>query len=118
MIINKSGIIIDLNNPECLFCRRQIDSSSGFGESLLSCDLYVCNACKEGYTLGFIKDSVSYIIFTCKNIEVIYYINNNYFEIKNFWSLKSKVIKVPAFDLDFSNKENLLKKLSTYIIFS
>ena len=118
MIINKYGIIIDVNSPDCLFCKKRIDSSSGFGESLFSCDLYICNSCKEGYTIGYIKDILSYIIFTCKNIEIIYYVNNNYFEIKNFWSYKSKMIKVPAFDLDFSNKDSLTNKLNTYILFS
>ena len=118
MIINHFGINIDLDNPSCLYCKTTIDTASGFGESLLSCDLYICSVCKEGYTLGLFKDKVSYIIFTCKQLELLCYFSKNYFEIKNFWIAKSKFLVIPSFQIDFSDKETLYKKLSTYLIFS
>lgn len=89
----------------------------GRGEGLLMEDEFICNSCYEELVITHIDYKFTSLSFTCLGLKVIFDLEKNRYGIKNC-NRDSKIVWVPPFDIDFSDKNNLFCKLKTYLAFS
>jgi hypothetical protein len=126
--------LIDREDPKCLYCGSDCDISLCgnaplFGNSITDEETLSCRSCLEYFTItseaGYAGTTYISFIFSCKDILVNCLYAQDVFNLKKSL-LKKKIIldvkhagvNIPSFNIDFSNKEELYKKLKTYLIFS
>lgn len=115
--MNSFNVPIDIEDPFCFFCKKSLTAMYGQGEGLLYTDEFFCSSCQEEYSYIYLDDKLIKFTITCFGLRIILDLENNQCGIKSA-TQNRKVIWVPPFKIDFSNKENLLKKLNNYLIFS
>lgn len=115
--------LIDLEYPICLYCKHsvtystysEIDKISGAIDQVYNIK---CNKCPERFEIFvrtlYDKYICSTFLFTCLNFNISDYPLDGKFRIQ---LSHSNPIWVPAFNIDFSDKNKLFEKLSTYIFF-
>jgi len=132
--------LVDPEDPRCLYCNFFCDvelkgewiarSSNRYDVEVLT-----CRKCKEIFEIHSIQTvdgetSINTFVFTCGD-----YCIQHVYAGKTFWvgghgllynSLDNQMathseeptVKLPAFYVDFSDKEKLSEKLRTYLVFS
>jgi len=111
--------LIDQDDPKCLYCNSECNvSSTQFN------DAFKCNKCHEvlkiHYKININNSNPSKIyVYTlsCKDLLIYIYQNNKAFFIIGYIN-EIDLMNIPYFQIDFSDKEKLYRKLKTYIIFS
>lgn len=129
--------LINREDPRCLYCNYKCDfKMDGRASTVANPDSYfveilTCIKCKEIFEIHGWDDTaqITDFVFTCKKIVVL----NKYpqssgvavgFNIGNRTNLWPQMfggdatINVAPFDIDFSDKNKLHKKLKTYLVFS
>lgn len=128
--------LIDREDPKCLYCNSECDLSlDGNGIGLVSYEIQMlkCRKCGEQFEIHETSHGNASMykafVFTCKNLVVF----NEYgsgFRIGDtdlLWSkdVSARAWKTPddpvwivPFEVDFSDKKKLYKKLKTYLVFS
>lgn len=93
--------------------------------STYTVDTYLCEQCSEVFEIHKNDDVEESFLFSCNGIYVRYvFMLNCFFITKNANLLFSKLglvistSEIPAFIIDFSDKEKLYNKLRTYLLFS
>jgi hypothetical protein len=112
-----SGIlnIFNFDLPLCLFCQNYLEINNTSSNNL-SFDRFICTNCNEIFCFGYYNDTLTNMSFTCLNIEVTIYSSKPHYTISSARIVDN--IHIPAFNIDFSDKNKLFEKLHTYIIFS
>lgn len=127
--------LIDRENPLCLYCQGELDlKHDGFfpgGIVSLTYDVQMltCRDCDEVFEIHWIDDAgkVTYaaFVFTCNEIVVFnlyadgFFVGGNELLYQNWVGASAKLENsIPAFNVDFSDKKKLFKKLRTYLVFS
>jgi hypothetical protein len=106
------------DDPICLYCNSECDVN-GFGEAMAVVDTYTCRQCKEEFEI-FSVGEIRGFNFTCNGISVHHNYPTNQFGIKRITKEKSSLdlVWLPEFEVNFSEKEKLHRRLLTYLIFS
>ena len=98
-------------NGKCVYCSCKYVYEGNFLKCLSCGEKYIDLSDYQGY---------GNITFTCKN----FYINfekeySKIFAIRDF-TIQNNLhwIEIPVFEIDFSNKEALYKKIKNYLLFS
>jgi hypothetical protein len=118
-LIISHPIILDLDNPQCLYCNRNCDTSGTTFYQKIT-DTFSCNYCNETISVTYesiYSDFIDIITFSCLEIQVSIDLEKNIYGLKKINS-EQILIWIPQFDFDFSNRHKLFEKLNTYIIFS
>lgn len=124
MIISElSELVID----DCLYCGGNF-IVEGYGEHTIPhvgyfVDTYTCTQCSEIFEIHLGNDKRESFFFSCSGIYArcfvdFFYISTDERLQYTKSGLSAPNAKIPIFPLDFSNKEKLLFKLKTYLIFS
>jgi len=120
--------LIDRDDPKCLYCGRQCEVSfEGMrikGTALIEDhDILTCRSlnCRAVFRIDSIQkpDGETEFIgfhFTCVDYFIYYKYSSGKFEIND--RKRVLITACPAFEVDFSDKNKLLEKLRTYLIFS
>lgn len=123
--------LIDREDPRCLYCNSECDVRvDGFGIGLISHDVNIlsCRKCKEIFEIHSInkngETTYTSFVFTCKRLAVV----NSYAHgfaiggreyLYGKWTANTYYDNyISPFDIDFSDKKKLHKKLKTYLVFS
>jgi hypothetical protein len=122
MNLSQTKTIINSDHPACLYCNKEIsaiETSNKWAGSFQKREMKLyCDSCDEFFTLSGLEDEdADYLKFTCKSITVHVHFNTNYILLdkNNDFENATQIVK---FEMNFSDKEKLYNKLSTYIIFS
>jgi hypothetical protein len=107
---------INFNRPECLYCKSICEADTG-GEAMMVMTTYDCKLCGDYFTIVKVASDKE-LSFTCKEFCIFHYNDANEFEVDNTDGLTHDRIKIPVFDIDFSDRERLYEKLKTYLIFA
>jgi hypothetical protein len=116
-LLNIKGYI---NNSEasCIYCRNKCPlekKKSSFDEW----DLYLCKKCQESFIVYYDllnEDTADAFSFTCKGITIYQDYNDiDVFLLRKYES-KGDAVSIPFFEIDFSDKERLFKKIKTYLM--
>lgn len=126
--------LIDREDPKCLYCNSDCDFKhdgffpAGISNLYYELEILTCRKCKEIFEIHWIDDAGEFrylsFVFTCKDIVVLnryssgYSIGGKEFLYVNWSAGKNPDNFIPAFPVDFSNKNKLYKKLKTYVVFS
>lgn len=118
--------LIDREEPRCLYCNSYTDinfvSERPPRTSLvLEKEELTCSKCGEFFIIHYIQNSLAEteydgFTFTCNDYSVYYNYIESYFDISDL--NKKHITAIPAFEVNFSDKEKLYNKLKTYLIFS
>lgn len=107
---------INYNRPECLYCKSICESDSG-GEAAMSMTTYDCKSCGDYFMIISVSNTKE-LQFTCKEFCIFYTKGDSYFEIYNTNGTSHEDwVRIPMFDINFSDRERLYEKLKTYLIF-
>lgn len=104
----------------CLYCNTTciVDQESEWSRAfkVTKTSKWSCYFCKETFIIKGIEDEdPDSLSFTCKDITVyVRYKVNDIVISKKITDL----VTIPNFNIDFSDKEKLYNKLSTYLLFS
>lgn len=124
--------LIDREDPKCLYCDSFCDDYMD-GESIShNINYYVqifrCRKCHETFEIHWIDDMVKTkmqgFLFTCEPLTVFNLYNKGFsiggkeLHFSRWKSLNPGFNFIEEFEVDFSNKNKLLEKLKTYLIFS
>jgi hypothetical protein len=107
---------------KCLFCQGECDvvSSSLPARLFIHENDYTCRTCSEYYKIyifeGLDKNVSRIYSFSCGDYIVALGEKQEDFSIRK--KDKEVLVYVPKFDIDLTDKEKLLEKLRTYLIFS
>ena len=118
--------LIDKDIPKCLYCDSDVSvelSSEWIPHTFLRADLEIltCTKCKEQFSIISLQGDSGVteytgFIFSCKKFRVFFNYIEDYFDISD---KKGKhITAIPSFEVDFSDKKKLHKKLKTYVLFS
>jgi hypothetical protein len=114
--------LINMDDPVCLYCQAYCDVfQDAKGYPPLVTNAYTCQKCKEKFEMFVVDGSnVKYIgfSFTCNHYKVWQSYINNKLGLANISFDAIDYIWVPYFEVDFSKKEELYKKIKTYILFA
>jgi len=132
--------IIDRDDPRCPYCQGDFDLDMkgewiARSQNRYDVEVLTCQKCKEKVEIHSIQTIdgetvINTFTFTCKDLCILHV-----YAGKTFWigglsllydsldnqmatSATEPMVKLPAFDVDFSDKEKLWKKLKTYLVFS
>lgn len=126
--------LIDREEPRCLYCNSECDIHlDGFAAATPSynVDILTCRKCNENFEIYWLGDiepiqTISFI-FTCKDVAVRYDYDTGFLigGHELLWKSTSRMKKstlnaapVEPFDVDFSDKKKLYKRLKTCLVFS
>lgn len=131
--------LIDREDPRCLYCQSECDFKLEHRPDIITLppdtyyvEILTCIKCKEIFEIHGYEDELTKItkfVFTCKNIVVInqypqpsgIMVGFNIGDKSNLWPKTfsgHKTINIPTFEVNFSDKKKLHKKLKTYLVFS
>lgn len=130
--------LIDKDDPRCLYCDGEVDVElKGNWSTALSArhdvEVLRCRKCREVFEIHSMQDSTGEthygsFVFTCGKYCIQNAYSSDRYVIGNHSLLFQEVINpsvpettkvdVPNFSIDFSDKEKLLAKLGTYLLFS
>jgi hypothetical protein len=129
-----SDLIHNSHEHKCLYCGGRFDTfSESIGFPSYIVDIFTCTSCKEVFEIHSLDEvyNVLGFLFTCKDICVFEFkVDNRAGFILGGQELRHKnginplfgptdhSVIVNCFDIDFSDKEKLYKKLRTYLVFS
>lgn len=118
--------LIDRDEPRCLYCNSYtninfVNERLPNSSLLLEKEELLCSKCEEVFIIHCIQNSFGEteydgFTFTCNNYRVYYNYIESYFDISDL--SKKHITAIPAFEVNFSDKEKLYNKLKTYLIFS
>lgn len=122
--------LIDQEEPRCLYCNSECDIHlDGFAAASPSynVDLLTCRKCNEQFEIHWLGDidpiKVVSFVFTCKNLAVCYDYEKGFYvggqEV--LWKTQKSALAlslIEPFDVDFSDKKKLYKRLKTCLVFS
>lgn len=110
------------NNYNCLYCQGRCDmSSTSIGYPALIIEAYSCQKCQEVFETEHIDNNYYGFAFTCNGLKAFYNYQVNQFGLSkvNFdIKIRNNLVWVPYFDINFSNKQDLFKKIKTYTTFA
>jgi hypothetical protein len=122
--------LIDWQDPQCLYCQASCDTELRGLHPNYNVNTYTCRGCRETFEIhwgGFVDvEEIAVFSFTCRDLMVCHQYGHG-FAIDNhslLWdgsrSPKSTNVQhcIPPFDVDFSDKDKLYRKLQTYLVFS
>jgi hypothetical protein len=125
-LIDKPHELIDQDEPRCLYCNREVNvnlSSQWLpGTSLrLDIETLTCRKCRESFWIHSLQGDdghtkIDGFTFSCEDFWVFYNYVEGYFDVKD--KNRKFLFAIPAFPLDFSDKNKLYEKLKTYLVFS
>lgn len=133
--------LIDKENPKCLFCKSECDikldglTKTSITTINFNVEILTCRSCNEVFEIYSEDDMIGDLVYTafqfsCEDICVLYDYDKSVYIISKpnmLWENLGKSpttrtlapeIKTPPFEIDFSNKKKLYKKLKTYVTFS
>lgn len=127
--------LIDRENPSCLYCKGELDLKhdgffpGGIASLIYDIQMLTCRDCDEIFEIHWVDDAgkVTYVafVFSCNEIVVFnsystgFHVGGNELLYQNWSGSTAKLENsIPAFNVDFSDKKKLYKKLKTYLIFS
>lgn len=128
--------LIDQEDPRCLYCQSEVDIHldglpvKGNAGISFNVETLTCRSCgetfeiySEDYPSG--KTVYTSFLFSCKDICVLHDYDKKEFTIGNInllWKNLNKDtsfdVNITVFNIDFSDKKKLYKKLKTYVTFS
>lgn len=118
--------LIDKYEPKCLYCYSDVDVSSSSqwlpNTNLRSdTETLTCRKCKESFWIHSLqgddgRTEINGFTFSCNDFWVFFNYPESYFDVKD--KGRNYLYAIPAFPLDFSDREKLCQKLKTYLIFS
>lgn len=130
--------LIDKEDPRCLYCGSECDFKV-YGIDLAAvqplpvissdAEMLDCRSCKERFIIHSDQTPTGETVyqrffFSCKDLMVAHHYDKDMFAIFRITKSKKKslpdnsAIWVPSFEVDFSDKKKLHKKLETYVVFS
>jgi len=125
--------LIDREDPRCLYCKSDCDIQLGYGflaaTPSYNVDILTCRKCNERFEIHWLGDidptQITAFVFTCKKW-VVFFKYDAGFSIGGkelLWGNKSphptsELKYILPFEVDFSDKKKLQKKLKTYLTFS
>jgi len=93
---------------KCVYCNSQCMDTGSF---------WKCNKCSEQYIFNDYWGKS--ITFTCKEFYINHYMEDEkLFSVKNREKPLSDWVAIPAFNIDFTDKDKLYKKIKTYLLMS
>ena len=132
--------LIDPDDPRCLYCGRSCDIELkgewiSHSQNRYDVEVLSCRKCKEKFEIHSVQTidgetALNTFVFTCKELCVVHVYAGKTFEIGGhgllYDTLNNQLVtnadepttKVPAFEVDFSDKNKLSEKLRTYLLFS
>lgn len=131
--------LINKEEPKCLYCKTLCDfkmdgrASTPANPDAYYVEILTCTnkKCKEVFEIHGWEDTgeITDFVFSCKNIVIInkypqlsgIAVGFNIGDKSNLWPKMfggRVTINVPLFQVDFSDKKKLYKKLKTYLVFS
>ena len=123
--------ILNEDDTRCLFCNEycnvKLDSTTNNGFSSYNISTYDCASCFETFEVHWLGYSdpteVLSFVFTCNGITVFIKYDSGMFIGKQELLFNKQVnvfdyTVIPFFDINFSLKDELFEKLSTYMVFS
>ena len=99
---------------KCLYCGSELEIQYKNWQDSVGDTILKCNCCNEEIRFDSFL-SLKVVLISCKDLYLICDFSDVY-QIANS-TLKSKTVEVPVFDVDFSDKEKLYKKLKSYLTF-
>lgn len=130
--------LISPDDPRCLYCNSDVDVELK-GESIarsanrFDVEVLTCRKCKEKFEIHSIntvggETVYNTFVFTCKDLCVQHVYAGKTFwigglkllyeSLDNTMGTEEPMVKIPAFEVEFSDKKALHKKLKTYLTFS
>ncbi len=125
--------LIDRDEPRCLYCKSvcsiKLDGTAITPNNTIvrHVEILTCIKCKEVFEIHWWDEcDIDSFVFSCKNITILYVYEGQYagFHLGNKTNLwpsrhtQENSIAIPFFEVDFSDKKKLHKKLKTYLTFS
>ncbi len=128
--------LIDKEDPRCLYCNLECNihldglpfkASTGLSFNV---EILNCRSCDETFEIYTEENTVgektyTSFVFSCNGIVVLcdydketFLLGNKNMLWKNLNKKQAKATTIPSFEIDFSNKKKLYKKLKTYVTFS
>ena len=125
--------LIDREDPRCLYCKSECDiklDGTGISNSntlVYNVEILTCRKCEEKFEIYWWDDcDVSSFSFSCKDLAVLSTYDGKLAGLhvahkKYMWPdylRQADSVDIPPFNIDFSDKKKLHKKLKTYLLFS
>lgn len=118
--------LIDPEDPKCIFCKSPCFVSGAGWSPDYFIDKYECinKQCREEFAVHRKKDKPPYAFdFTCGPLMVVHHYDTNYLVLRRWTDITTESatdnpIGIPYFDMDFTDKEALIRKLQTYMLFA
>jgi hypothetical protein len=107
------------DSAQCLYCNH-ICQIKSWGKDNSASESYLCPSCHERFELVYENDQLVSFIFTCNTLNVVYFVELQSLGVQVTKPNDIEVLNrvwIPEFNLNFKDKDSLIKKLSNCLLF-